>query len=532
VSFGGSNIGGFVSAGALAFDAFAAESRHEASKALTVAGYARRADDWQFQRDSTDRELRRIDKDLAVADIRLAIARRELADHDLQVENARDVQRFMHDKFTDVQLYDWMIGQLSTLYFQTYQLAFDLAKRAERAFRHELAIRDQAQPIIKYGYWDSLRKGLLAGERLAHDLARLDIAYMDKDVREYELRKSVSLSQFDPMQLLRLQETGECDIHIPELLFDLDHPGQFLRRIRAVRLTIPAVVGPHTTLGATLQLVSHLTRVKPDVGSGYAEGEEDERFIHGYGGVQAIATSSAVTDAGLFNLDFKDERYLPFEYSGAVSTWTLRLPDPDKAPQFDYRTISDVVVQIDYTAREGGESLRDAALAEVESVLESNAPDGGYQIFMVQDAFPNEWEKFLSPGVGETTHALTLPIAPTHFPYFAQRKGFEIDSVEVHLVLDPSVSGTVTGTAIDFFDDAAADPPGTPVSSTFAAGSYGNTISTSFGSLTASAQSWRLEIDTTQATIPIGLDPEATGLLDRSTVAGMILIVHYSVASN
>jgi hypothetical protein len=28
--------------------------------------------------------------------------------------------------------------------------------------------------FIQFGYWDNLKKGLLAGERLAHDLKRMD----------------------------------------------------------------------------------------------------------------------------------------------------------------------------------------------------------------------------------------------------------------------------------------------------------------------------------------------------------------------
>ena len=35
-------------------------------------------------------------------------------------------------------------------------LCIALARRAERAYRHELAIQG-GDPIIKYGYWDSLR---------------------------------------------------------------------------------------------------------------------------------------------------------------------------------------------------------------------------------------------------------------------------------------------------------------------------------------------------------------------------------------
>jgi hypothetical protein len=208
------------------------------------------------------------------------------------------------------------------------------------------------------------------------------------------------------------------------------------------------------------------------------------------------------------------------------------LPKPTKAPQFDYRTISDVVMHVDYTAREGGTALRDEALDEVELILEAAAPDSGVQLFAVHQAFPVEWEKFLSPGVGQTTHALTLPITQRHFPYFAQRKGFSIDQLDVHLILDPSVSGAVTGTELDFFDDADADPPGTPATDAFAAGTHGNTLTANFTTLTASAQPWRLEIDTTTATIPAGLDPDTTGLIDRSMVAGMLLVAHYSLTSS
>jgi hypothetical protein len=71
--------------------------------------------------------------------------------------------------------------------------------------------------------------------------------------------------------------------------------------------------------------------------------------------------------------------------------------------------------------------------------------------------------------------------------------------------------------------------PVPPASQTFAAGTHGNTISVSFGSLTAAAQPWRLEIDTTSTTIPPGLDPDETGMLDRTVIAGMVVIVHYSL---
>ncbi len=80
------------------------------------------------------------------------------------MDNAKEAHEFMREKFTDQQLYSWMVGQISGLYFQSYQLAYDVAKRAERAYRHELGLKDSN--FIQFGHWDSLKKGLLAGERL------------------------------------------------------------------------------------------------------------------------------------------------------------------------------------------------------------------------------------------------------------------------------------------------------------------------------------------------------------------------------
>ncbi len=45
-------------------------------------------------------------------------------------------------------------------------------------------------------------------------------------------------------------------------------------------------------------------------------------------GNQQIALSHGLDDNGQFQLNFQDERYLPFEYTGAVSRWSLTFPNP------------------------------------------------------------------------------------------------------------------------------------------------------------------------------------------------------------
>ena len=77
-------------------------------------------------------------------------------------------------------------------YFQTYKLAYDLAKRAEGCFRFELRVPDSS--YVNFGYWDELKNGLMAGERLQYDLRRLETAYLEQDRREFELTKHVSLA--------------------------------------------------------------------------------------------------------------------------------------------------------------------------------------------------------------------------------------------------------------------------------------------------------------------------------------------------
>ena len=47
-------------------------------------------------------------------------------------------------------------------------------------------------------------------------MRRLEAAYLQEDRREYEITRHVSLVLHDPSQLIRLKETGECEIELPE----------------------------------------------------------------------------------------------------------------------------------------------------------------------------------------------------------------------------------------------------------------------------------------------------------------------------
>ena len=105
------------------------------------------------------------------------------------------------------------------------------------------------------------------------------------------------------------------------------------------------------------------------------------------------------TTAGMFETNLRDERYLPFENSGVISEWQLELPaNPSKGDpqQFDYDTISDVILHIRYTAREGGALLRKGAIETIKELIDAAQASGSVRLFSVRHEFPTEWARFQS----------------------------------------------------------------------------------------------------------------------------------------
>ncbi|HEY5916070.1 MAG TPA: hypothetical protein VIU13_01650, partial [Chryseolinea sp.] len=339
---------------------------------------------------------------------------------------------------------DWQINQLSTTYFQSYQQAYDLAKRAERCFRYELGLGDSN--YIQFGYWDSLKKGLLCGEKLYYDLKRLETTYYEQNRREYELTKHISLSRLDPIALLKLRQNGSCLVDIPETAFDMDYPGHYFRRIKTVGLTIPCVAGPHTTIACTLTLVSNKLRKDATLSGNKYERDpvnEDLRFRDEVAAIQSIASSNAQNDIGLFELNFRDDRYLPFEGAGAISTWHIQLNKD--FPQFDYSTISDIILHLSYTAREGGELLKSKAVENFNKKLNDQAlsedKDGLYRVYDLKREFSDKVYKFLHPSNPADDQELMLENLQDKLPYFTTKfKSKKVKRLEVVSLMKEKVA--------------------------------------------------------------------------------------------
>jgi len=424
----------------------------QAGMAARTAGHERRADDWILQYNLAAHELRQIGRQILTSLIAESVAQHEYRNIRQQISNAQEVDQLLHDKFTNEDLYLWMQGEISRLYYEYYRFAFDTARRAERAMKQELMRPElDSQSFVKFNYWDGGRKGLLSGEALHLDVKRMEMAYHDNNKRELELTKHVSLRQLNPGALLTLKATGTCQVAIPEWLYDLDCPGHYLRRIKNVALSIPSVVGPYTSVNCTLSLLKSSLRKSsvPKDGEYARQGPEDDRFVDYVGAVQSIVTSSGQNDSGMFETNLRDERFLPFEGAGAESTWKLDLPKD--YPAFDYSTISDVIAHIRYTARQGVDATK--VKAALDTLFGQANQAGLALVLSLRHDFPTEWSAFVNDKT-QPPAPFTATIRKDFFPYFAQGKTITIKGLDLydgtdvskhHAVGDPGKATTDLG---------------------------------------------------------------------------------------
>jgi hypothetical protein len=250
---------------------------------------------------------------------------------------------------------------------------------------------------------------------------------------------------------LKLRETGRCFLRLPEEIFDLDYPGHYFRRIKSVSLTLPCVVGPYTTISCTLRLLKNSIRIKTTNGdNGYARNTDDnglpaddERFVENNIPVKSIAASGGQNDSGVFELSFRDERYLPFEGAGAVSEWSLELfsdlpannPDPavpdfgKPLRQFDYDSISDAILHIKYTAREDAGPFKNGAVTHLRNQFDQEGGTPSLRMFNLRQEFPTEWHRFLNPADPADGNVLELEMNQDLFPFRDKEKTLTINKV-------------------------------------------------------------------------------------------------------
>ena len=393
------------------------------------AGFDRRSEGWKHQKKLLEYEKKQTEKNLIASEIRRDILIEAQQIHQKSIEHNKDVMDYYGEKFSNLGLYTWLSSTMQRMYKEAYNNALAIARLAEQAYRYE---RDDNTFLISGNLFDSSRGGLLAGEQLLMALQAMERRYLETNYRKNEIDQAFSLTQINPAALLLLKQTGTCQFSIPEVFFDLFYPGQYRRKIQSVRLTIPSITGPYTNVSATLSLTGSQIRMEPKLGAGELREVPKSRTT-------IISTSTAQNDAGVFQLNFRDDRYMPFEGAGAISSWKLDLPKTFR--QFDYNTINDIIIHVSYTA-EYDELFRDNVEkinGEIETLLKTNTSPMRRMISLRQE-FSNAFHRLTEQGVN---NPVLIKIENKHFPLFMNGRNLKITKAK--LVLVTSKGQTVAG---------------------------------------------------------------------------------------
>ncbi|MHC8331197.1 Tc toxin subunit A-related protein [Pseudomonas sp. LB3P25] len=376
--FGLADGGARLEGGPLAMMAMAqgvATAAYGAGEALErAAQYRRRHQDWTLARDQAKLEIAQIDAQLALETERETASQLLLQQTQTSLDQARTSYDFLSQRFTNSQLYQWFTHQLSSFYYQAYDSTFSLCQFTERSWRYETADHT-TQPFFQHQTWNSTYRGLGPGERMKLGLMKMKNAYLLGNERELEIRKTVSLRRLHAKEEIKenvtdtpspsinkpwddtpaadktpikgikslLVDTGSCEFELTQSLFENDYPGHRLRRIRRISISLPSILGPYEDICATLTQTSSEV-VMPGT---------DKTVMKSLRANQQIALSTGIDDNGLFTLNFQDDRYLPFEYTGAISKWQLSFPNP-AAQKSMLESLTDIIVHVQYTARANG----------------------------------------------------------------------------------------------------------------------------------------------------------------------------------
>lgn len=434
MKYGGVELGGSMGKFAFAMASLANLGDNIAASAGLEAGFERRNDGWIHQKKLLQYELKQTEKSLIASEIRRDILIEAEKIHLKNIEHNKDVMEFYGEKFSNLGLYTWLSTTMQRLFKEAYNNALSIARLAEQAYRYE---RDDNNIFIDGTYFESSRAGLLAGERLQMSLQTMERRYLETNYRKNEIDQAFSLTQIDPAALLLLKQTGTCDFSIPEVFFDLFYPGQYRRKIQSVRLTIPSITGPYTNVSATLSLTGSEIRMEPNLGAAELKEVPKSRTT-------IISTSTAQNDAGVFQLNFRDDRYMPFEGAGAMSSWKLSLPKNFR--QFDYSTINDIIIHVSYTAeydelfRDKVEAQNDAIEGTLINVLKNNSLS---RTFSFRQEFSNAFHRLTEQSVN---NPVLIKIENKHFPLFMNGRNLKVTKAK--LILVTPVSQTVAGVNI------------------------------------------------------------------------------------
>jgi hypothetical protein len=363
-----------------------------------IASQERREQGWILERNLAQQDEVIADQQIIIAQDQVAVATQEQRIAHIQMDHAGAIVQFLAGKFTSAELYEFMSEVLDGVYRFFLQQATALAKLAE----NQLAFERQESPqgLIQGDYYAAPeggpdRRGMTGSARLLADIVQLNQHAFLTDRRKLQLTKTFSLARLAPVEFSRFRETGVLIIGTPQELFDRDFPGHYLRLVKRVRTSVIALIPPTEGIRATLS-TSGTSRV--------VIGGDSFRNVVVRRDPEIVGLSSPREATGLFELvpDSQPELLLPFEGTAVDTIWRFELPKA--ANQFDYSTIADVQLTIEYTALNSLD-YRQQVIQTLDPELSLDRP------FSFRQEFPDQWYDLNNPNQAATPMAVRFKTA-------------------------------------------------------------------------------------------------------------------------
>lgn len=477
--------------------------------------------DWQFQLDLSNQDVLIGQQQVVIANDNQAIASQDLLNANLQARRAQATVDFLATKFTNADLYRWMSGVLGGVYAYFLRQATAVARLAEYQLAFE---RQETQlSLIRPDYWQPPssaasasstggkspdRAGLTGAERLLEDLTQLDQYALETDKRKLQMTRMISLAQLDPFAFQLFIKTGVMRFATPMDLFDHDFPGQFLRLIKRIRVTVIALVPPTQGIRATLANpgISRVIVEDPVVGFETTTVQRDP---------QLIALTSPANSTGLFDLtDTQSGLLLPFENLGVDTSWEFVMPQASNP--LDFSTIADVLLTMDYTALDSPD-YRQQVLQGMNQLMSAD------RAFSFRQDFADAWYDLNNSSQSATAMKVQFQTERGDFPPNIQDSSLTIAQLLLYFVAAKGATFPVGANLTLSGTDTAGNS--VTVNGT-ASSTSGQVLSTRRGNASGwmpfiglrAAGSWTLDLS----------KPDMSSLFQNGQVQDILFVITYS----
>jgi hypothetical protein len=245
----------------------------------------------------------------------------------------------------------------------------------------------------------------------------------------------------------------------------------------------------------------------------------------------AISTSTAQLDTGMFETALRDDRYLPFEGAGvADSQWKFSLPV--KFGAFDYETISDLVLQVRYTARHDDNhddnratNVRSQLRDKLNALRAHEQISGGiWRAFSLRHEFSAVWARLGSA----QANANEITLSPAGFGALLRDSVLAVREFKAYAVYkEPPPPNEVARPQLDLTYPAGGTTQAVSLSMDLELANSGRLVFHRAESVSAAAAS---APSIASLGLPVALD--LSGAVDKSKLSDVILCVRVEILAS